>query len=416
MNPENIIGHFKYLFSLQGELLDEVRKFLDSSPTSATSPDEFSNPRAWLSKQRWIKNILWVCVALSALGVLALVRPFFGGSIQEWLPTTEAIAFTIYIAESLIMFAISLNILIGSYEPTDNLESYSDQHERLDRAVAATRSFFTFWPFLWISWFFLYILLALRSAGVLANPNSVAFLNLANNLSAVVLLSMYIELAEKTQFESTNRSSRPLSKVWIGASMAVVLLLTFELIALNIFAQRPPLASPLPAAASEAQLSPTAPRLLTVDLGTEEINDARKTGANQVGQVTSLVSGILTGLVTGLFVARLTSRSLSVPIPILLGLITFAIIQPVFPFISEPASDQLKASLTTIFIMLALYAKILLLVTVHWMRDSHRLVYYMLREAKIYEEEHDNHYGKWFQLVVRASDPGTQETVNERDA
>jgi hypothetical protein len=50
--------------------------------------------------------------------------------------------------------------------------------------------------------------------------------------------------------------------------------------------------------------------------------------------------------------------------------------------------------------MIAFYGKVFLLAVIHWARDTNRLLYYMARARRIYDEEKGPEYREAFSLAA----------------
>jgi len=114
--------------------------------------------------------------------------------------------------------------------------------------------------------------------------------------------------------------------------------------------------------------------------------------AGTVRHCASLVSGLFVGLSTGLFVAKLSSRTFDLPQWELIVLTTYAVLQAVFPVLTEGKDEYIGYGV----VIIALYAKIVLLVIIEWMRDQYRIQYYMLRARQIWDDERESKQHEWF--------------------
>lgn len=100
----------------------------------------------------------------------------------------------------------------------------------------------------------------------------------------------------------------------------------------------------------------------------------------------STLSGVLTGFATALLTIRFASRIIGVPKGAIFTLVVYSVIQPLFPLVSSPFTPA-YAVVGQIAVTIALYGKATLLVTIHWMRYTHRLTYYMVRALELLKEE-----------------------------
>jgi hypothetical protein len=337
---ENTTGYLEKLFSGEKSAEDEFGMWYRSPENG------------------WVRSMVSLLIVLSAFNLVYFLRKAIPGIDRvRWLNITD-IAQVVDWVEMLVIIFVALQIVLKT-----KINAPGDTPP-MRAASNATKRFLSFWPLLWLSWFALYLFLAVSSAGIELLPKLImpAFLNLVNNLSGVLLFSMYYEMAFKT--EPAGNSNAP-TRLWIPATMILFVLWALELVATHIIS------------------------------------------SDMVGRVAvgfSLFSGIAVGITAGLLVTRLASKSLGVPFWAISFLTMYAVIQPVFPLISRP-NDDVDRHLSQIFVMVAFYGKILLLAVIHWLRDSNRLWYYMVEAAERHQQEEEVKFGQFVRRFVRFSDP-----------
>lgn len=108
----------------------------------------------------------------------------------------------------------------------------------------------------------------------------------------------------------------------------------------------------------------------------------------------ALFSGVVSGIFTLLFICRLESIFFHIPFVWVITLSLYVVIQPMYPFM-EAFNDRYPSLSIAIF-MVAFWAKLSLLSTVHWARDTDRLLYYMVRRLQIFREEKEGKYREAF--------------------
>lgn len=304
---------------------------------------------------RFVRRIVALLVFLSLINLIAtIVRQTSLGA--EFGPIVSLVSLTharegLYATEAIVLIVITINIILFP-----NYRQINTKNPVLGAAAGATDRFLGFWPYLWLSWFALYLTLTLEAFEVLRqSPVEHAFVNACNNLSGVVIFSMYYEMAERTDSGPASQQG----KLFIPAIMILLVLFAFELI----------LSNRLPS------------------------------HAERISYIFSFVSGIIIGVVTGLLVTKLGSRIINLPIWASTFLTVYAVIQPIFPIIAQSKVDFDK----TLGIMLAIvgfYGKVFLLAVIHWARDTNRLLYYMARARRIYDEEEAPEYREAFSLAT----------------
>jgi hypothetical protein len=233
-------------------------------------------------------------------------------------------------------------------------------NKSLVRGFEAENQFFAFWPYLWVSWFFLYALLSWNSLNKIDSPYFGVAANFINNLSAMLMLSMFVELTEKT----TEGADHGPQQVWLPVFLLLIVL-----------------------AAAEALLY------------------AKGFYAPGIASMFGLLSGLLVGVVTGLLIAKLTSRLFNLPITALVILTLFAVVQPVFPVLTsgptaDPGMAPFMETIGYLAAAVALYAKVALLVVIEWMRDRYGILYYMVNQARLFENERERHLSETFRQMV----------------
>jgi hypothetical protein len=265
----------------------------------------------------------------------------------------------LYFVEAFVLIIFVLYVVLKGYRDQN---AVTEQHQNAGlykRAIVAENRFFQYWPWLLVAWFALYILLAIQiptDSSSLLKVSYDVLRNLLNNLTCIPLFGMYYELAEKTVDDSK---------------------LVFENVSaierITIFYRR----------------RPWLPTLLIVTfvLGATEfyLRISILDYADNVGYAASLISGLLVGTCTGLFVSKLTSNLFDLPLPTLLLLTLYAVIQPVFSVIA--IKTPLMQDVAYAVVLTALYAKFWLLVVVEWKRDRYRILYFMSRVPQIIDSE-----------------------------
>jgi len=231
----------------------------------------------------------------------------------------------------------------------------------LDRATLAVKQCLQYWPWLWVMWFLLYILLSAFYFILYANAQSDSeaipswyfpiLFNLLNNGTALVFFIMYYELSERTLDIDTPKG------MWMILALFLILIAFVEFV-VTLFT------------------------VTMVDANGEEI-------LPHIQQAFSLLSGVLTGVATGLLAVRFGSRILEVPPIAMILLVLYAIIQPLFPLLSVQ-ENATTISIRFFAVNIALYSKIALLVVIHWLRTTHQLAYYMARALQFLDEEGRN--------------------------
>jgi len=318
-----------------------------------------SHPKVtqWLRAPRHFLLLAVVTLLLitSAMKVIVLIA--WAGFGLDW-PVRKYLLSSggIYLLEAILL------ILVTSYVVRKGRrDELAITNQSFMRGFRAENQFFAFWPYLWVSWFFLYALLSWNSMNPIRSPYFSVAANFLNNLSAMLMLSMFVELTEKT----TQRSDQGPQQVWLPVFL-----------------------------------------FLTVLAGGEALFYAKGFYASGITYVFGLVSGLVVGVVTGLLVAKLTSRLFNLPITALVILTLFAVIQPVFPVLtSEPTADPQMARFTEtigyLAALVALYAKVALLIIIEWMRDRYGILYYMVNQAQLFENERERHLSDTFRQLVQ---------------
>lgn len=257
--------------------------------------------------------------------------------------------FHIIILMALLLSAINLrDVPTAGDIKSIHKDGNKDGFESAETAAIACRNFLSFWPFLWACWIFLYSFLFIKS---ICDDNVTMFAicsvaeNVFNNCTAVIFYALYVELSEITV-----GVDRP-SKAWIFAVVVVFVFAAVE-VATSIIAGGP---------------------------GATEATTA-------VSDIFSVMSGIAVAVCTGLFVLRMGTRTIDVPTGVVILLIVYIGIQPLFSIIANP-QGPVQYMMGSSAVVVALYSKVFLLGLVSWLVGTHRLAYYMLRERQVKEEE-----------------------------
>jgi hypothetical protein len=170
---------------------------------------------------------------------------------------------SLYIVEAFVLFIISIFVW-----QNDRGRVMASRHPaELNRAMNDEDRFFLYWRSLLISWFILYLFLALAVGPFerkLSNYVDNVIENLLNNITCIPFIGMYYELAEKT-----DKGSNPTAKqLWLPTALFFVLAATVEYSLVG---------------------------------NTNDIS-------SRAGFWASLFSGLISGICTALFVSKLTSR------------------------------------------------------------------------------------------------------------
>lgn len=241
-----------------------------------------------------------------------------------------------------LIWLLGISVVIFS-QPSVNAPS--DQRQL--QALGAVRRFWNYWLLLWLAWFVFYLFLFGAEWLWQDDYHPIwmeGLLHFLNNGSALCLGLMYMELSERTgESERHYQQWYPFLLIWVLLGGLEWLLLSMD--------------------------------------------------ANWMLPL-AIFSGILGGGAMALFVSRFSSKVWDVPRGVIVCLVGYAIIQPSLPFITQ----SLEASSTTgplvffefLAVFLLIYAfvgKILLLLVVHWLRNTQRLRYYMLRLPLLQAQE-----------------------------
>lgn len=304
--------------------------------------------KVWLRapKQRLLLTII------SLLIVTSVAKAFLWGLGKVVQVPASVLGFAlsqsaIYVVEAILV------IFVGIYVTTrGGRDESSIQNAALTRALRAENRFFAYWPLLWMSWFVLYLMLAFNAFNPVSSPYFVVGLNFVNNLSGLFIFALFYELTERTTHPGSNQ------QLWMPMLM------------------------------------------LLGALGVAEALCYAK-GLNNLSYVFGLVSGLLVGVCTGLLVARLTSRLFNLHIFPLVMLTLFAIIQPVFPILTAQ-TDTVSQGIAYVAALIALYAKVALLIVIEWLRDRFGVLYYMVNAARLFDDERERHMSASFEVMIRA--------------
>ncbi len=302
-------------------------------------------------EQRLVLIVATLLLATSAAKAVIWVagKPFF--HMDEQVRNLLLSDVAIYITEAILLVFVATYVVKKGGRDETALDNRA-----LSRGLRAENRFFGYWPYLWLSWFALYVLLAYNSF----NPLPPAFLdviaNFLNNLSGLFIFAMFFELTEKTD----DRSSQGGKQMWIPMLMLLILL-----------------------AAGEGLLS-------------THVQAGAQAG---IRYIFGLLSGLLVGVTTALFVARLTSRLFDFPVWVLAALSLFAVIQPVFPVLTAQNMPY-HEPIGYVIAFVALYAKIALLIALEWMRDRYTVLYYLVNVARLFDDERERHMSETFKQVM----------------
>jgi hypothetical protein len=371
--PIENVTRLRDLLDLSTDIYERVQKLA----ATRIMPD----PRVvkWLRRpdQRVLMSVIVLLLASSAAKVLLWL---FGPAVRRVPAEFQRFALSrggIYVVEAVLVILVTVYITSRGTREESITENRS-----LQRGLRAENQFFAYWPLLWFSWFALYLILAfesLRQAQPLGSPPpaewpylSVA-LNFFNNLSGLFIFAMFYELTERT----TRGVASGRQHLWLPMLMLLAIIAVAEML---FYANTPqaPAGTPM-ATATQLELA----------------------WRSRVAYVFQLISGVMVGMSTGLLVSRLTSRLFSLPVSTLAALTLFAVIQPVFPVLTAQP-DTVNSGIAYIAAFVALYAKIILLVTIEWMRDRYGILYYMVNVAKIFDDEREKRMGESFQVVAEA--------------
>jgi hypothetical protein len=313
--------------------------------------DWYKGSRGW-----FVRTLMLLLIFLSLINISSATARNLSHQLGiGYKLSVEHMHVLLYAVECIVAIIIAFNIvLFGNSPPRKN--QHKTDNAVLNAAADASRRFLRFWPLLWSSWFLLYLILTLVTLGVLPDDSSFvnALLNACNNASGVIMFSMYFEMAERSQ-EDPQQGAEVL---YIPTGMVLLGLLALELI----------FTKSLPGSASG------------------------------ISFVFSFASGIIIGVVTGLLITKLSTRIINLPLWATTCLVVYAVIQPIFPIIARSRGDFEK-DLAAVMLMIAFYGKILLFAVIQWARDTNRLVYYMARARRIYEEENETRVREVFMLA-----------------
>ncbi|MEL6588680.1 MAG: hypothetical protein AAFQ68_01290 [Bacteroidota bacterium] len=316
---------------LQDQFLETMGEGFDSDE-AVLSPQSLGD---WL-RARPQKNLkLWIFAGLLLLVVGLILELTYGSLVSPlWVLGIEW------------GWLLGISLLIFG-QPSVNDNSSVQQL----RASQAVRRFWNYWLLLWLAWFVFYIFLFSAAWFWPDSPHPLwmeGLLHFLNNGSALCLGLMYLELSERT--DDSNRQHQQ----WYPFLLCWVLLGGLEAMLLSL---DPQWVLPL-----------------------------------------SIFSGILGGGAMALFVSRFSSKIWDVPQSVIFCLVGYAIIQPSLPFITqtvETAGGMGFMRFLAVFLLIyAFVGKMLLLLVVHWLRNTERLRYYMLRIPLLQAQEHQlMHWG-----------------------
>jgi DNA-binding winged helix-turn-helix (wHTH) protein len=113
-----------------------------------------------------------------------------------------------------------------------------------------------------------------------------------------------------------------------------------------------------------------------------------------------LISGILGGLVMARYIGRFQSKFLRSPDWLVVILYLYTVIQPLFIYFKENTEEGIKS--LAIILNLALFLKCLLILYMFWLFQSGRLLFYLIRVRRTYQQVD----GEWqgFRQVLKDDD------------
>src|ERR1700722_13619870 len=346
------------------EVGKEIPDIVRQAVVNRTIPD----PKfyEWLKEPR--QRVLYLLVtALLAFSLLRIIKLYIGDDqCTAWQLQRICRLFSdssVYYFEVILLFPIVIYITMkGRTDP-----HIARGYPILERGIRAENRFFDYWPYLWFSWFALYLLLALSQSNLISTsvaPEGVRYLvpppllaaltSFSNNLSGLFFFALFVELSEKTEGKTASRHT------WLPVLLVLLALFVAEWVASSV---------------RETVLG-SDPALLW-----------------------GLVSGLISGVFTALLIARLTSKIFDLPLITIAVFTLYVVVQPVFPFLAHPR-NPLEVGVGFSVAMFALYGKIVLLLAIEWKRDQHRVLYYMVRIARIHEEEEERRLFSDFVKVV----------------
>lgn len=356
------------------ELVKEAGRILQVSDgliTLLSRDISKDNLKGEKSFKLWFKSN-FVSIPFYLTVILSIGIIYFGHIAKSF--SAQSIKSFAYTYEAGILLLIILHLALF----TKSIP-HSHTNKMVNRGLAASRDFLRYWTYLWVSWFFLYIVLVINSyeSNLFPDYGFRAFLDGCNNLSGVVFFSMFYELSEETQ-DKVGRQDQP----WLVGILLVVVLFVLELLVLKgVF---------------DPNHNPT--------------NDPDHPQAIKYGYYQfcfSLSYGLLIGVLTGLFVGRLESIIFNLHPFFVVYFILYAVVQPTFAFLQS--SNHQYDDLSLVLLIIALYGKVFMLIAVHWIRDTDRLLYYMVRRYRTTVQENKMNFRQVFLTVVNWLDQQSGE-------
>lgn len=315
--------------------------------------------RDWLKQERaWVGGVLLICLenTLVHIGVTQIDPAKLPASLGD----QKSVLFLGIDVAITVMLGVS--ILRPGAKPARKPQRHlaaegmlPRQLRNLARAREASARAMRPWPWLWFAWFVLYLVLWVSGD---ARSSAGWALNLLNNLTAVALWAMFVEMDSET-LPDISGDGGPHSDGYTDEGQPTQNNRAIWLIALAVC---------LLAAGAEFVL--------------------QRANYHQFDLLLATLSGMFCGVITGLLTARLTSKTLDVPKLWILFLMLYAVIQPLFPLLTSKASPgRVDAWLTVVLTVYALFGKAILLFVVHWLDKTERLTYYMLRAIEFNRDE-----------------------------
>lgn len=344
---ENRVGERKArivveLLNLNEKYVPFLEQALDQKPL-ADDKDTF---KGW-HKSREGRSFRYLISVLSVISVIYIVMSLKFTEPNPVQGSPNLVPGFLYSAEAIVLIIIALSI-----KPFLKVRPTKIDESALQAASSSTRKFLHFWQWLWISWFILYVALAITE--FMGLPGKISYvLNFFNNMSGVFLLSMYYEMTART--ENPPSSKR---RVLFTSTITIVLL------------------------------------LLLLEFSLPYLNPSF-----DIPRICSFISGVIVGVATGLLVTALASRIINLPPWAVTILTLYAVIQLAFSLLVHNR-EPWQVILLPFVVVVALLGKVFLLAIVHWARDTNRLLYYMARARKMYDEENEQRPAQIFNEAI----------------
>lgn len=270
-------------------------------------------------------------------------------------------------------FCVLLLMLVKTVSTRNKVYIVSDKYKTIRRGADAEKTFISYWLGLIFCWTLFYFLFSCRlfDPSLLPQVFYKCLIDSLNNLTGVLFFCLYYEAVEETQ------DGKKRTPPWIVGLVLVICAAFCEGIILH--------------------------------------------GNSSSEYFFDFVFGLFVGICTGLFVGRLQSIILNIPFLLIFYFTLYAIIQPGYfvfdPLVSQkPAGVLMRAYeiLGVVIFMLAFYAKVLLFMIIQWMKDTDRLLYYMIRHQRLFTEETKSKYREIFAKIIAKIEE--EEDKNETDA